>query len=92
MYYRGTLTEFNTWHEAAMIAENIPTPDGKVGFVRGRPAPDNQRTTAYTNAIAHPTNEDDYIWAYADYPDESKASLSEEEVQAAGWFPESEVL
>ena len=63
MYNRGTKAEFDAWHAAAMAAEGI-TPQGKVGFVDGRPAPENQRTTAYSSALKNPNGSDDYIWPY----------------------------
>ena len=85
-YHRGTLTEFNIWHDAAMISENIPIPGGKIGFVNGIPAPDNQRTIVYSGAALHPSNTDDYIWVYGDYPDGESLTLTE--VQTMGWFPE----
>lgn len=87
MYHRGTLTEFNTWHAAAMASEGIELPDGKTGFVNGQVAPDNQRTTAYSNVCPHPVNADDYVWFYGNYPDDAKTSLSLTEAKTAGWFP-----
>lgn len=93
-YHRGTLAEFDTWHEAAKTSEGIPS-EGKIGFIKGVPMPDNQRTTAYSKAKAHPINADDYVWRYSDYPDGGKDNLSKEDVQTAGWFaislPEDEV-
>jgi hypothetical protein len=86
-YHRGTWTEFNSWHEAAKLAEGIP-PEGKIGFVNGVPAPDNQRTTEYSSAIAHPVNEDYYIWLFGAYPMQGKDVLSDEDVRAVGWFAE----
>jgi len=66
MYHRGTLVQFNTWHNDAMIKEGIP-PEGKVGFVNSEPAPENQRTTAYSSATQNPNKTDDYIWIYGAY-------------------------
>ena len=85
-YHRGTLEEFNTWHSAAMINDEIPIPDGRIGFVNGIPAPNNQRTVAYSSAVLHPSNAGDYIWAYGDYPDGESLTLIE--VKTMGWFPE----
>lgn len=85
-YHRGTLAQFNTWHSAAMISDDIPIPDGKIGFVNGIPAPKNQHTIAYSTATLHPSNADDYIWVYGDYPDRESLTLTE--IQTAGWFPE----
>lgn len=84
-YHRGTLAQFDTWHTAAKTSAGI-TPEGKVGFVNGVPAPDKQRTIAYSEAIAHPSNVDDYIWPYSDYQDGTV--LTADAVKTAGWFPE----
>jgi hypothetical protein len=84
-YNRGTIEEFNLWHQMAMAAENIPT-EGRIGFVNGVPAPQNQRTIAYSSAIPHPTGGDDYIWFYGKYPDTNKPELSTEDARNAGWF------
>ncbi len=83
-YHRGTLAEFNTWHDTVKIAERYP----KVGNVSGVPTPANQQTVAYSDAILHPTNSDDYIWQDGKYPREGETMLSESEVKALGWFPE----
>lgn len=85
-YHRGTLAEFNTWHDATKLAEGLP----KVGSVNGTPAPGNQQTVAYSDAIAHPTNPDDYIWQDGKYPIEGKTMLSQSEVETLGWFPSEE--
>ena len=85
-YHRGTFAEFNTWHNAAMLAEGI-TEEGRVGFINGIPAPDSQRTTAYSESYLHPTNEDDYVWTYGSHIDVEKTSSSQSEVEALGWFP-----
>ncbi len=84
MYHRGTLADFTTWHDAAKIAEGIMN-EGRVGAVRGVPAPQNQRTTSYAIAIPHPSNTDDYIWYHGEYPDAAKPILSQEDAVAAGW-------
>ena len=86
MYNKGTLEQFNEWHDRVKILEGI-TPEGKVGFVDGVPAPDRQRTTAYSQASKHPTD-DIYIWQYGAYPTgETFTSL---QVREMGWFPETE--
>lgn len=85
MYHRGTLVEFNTWHDAAKTSYGIPE-GGLIGFVDGVEAPDKQRTLAYSDAEPHPTNSDDYIWLYGDYIDGSKDDLDEDAVIALGWF------
>ena len=67
-----------------MLSEGIP-PEGRVGFVNKILTPDNQRTMAYSDPIAHPVNKDDYIWYYGEYADEEKTSLSQDDAIAAGW-------
>ena len=86
-YHRGTLAEFNAWHAPIKITEGI-VGDGRVGCINGVEHPENQRTTSYATTIPHPINTDDYIWYYGDYPDAEKTSLSQSDVEAAGWeFP-----
>lgn len=85
-FYRGTQVEFDTWHAIAMSGEGITLPEGKVSIVNGVPDPSIQKTMAYSRAISHPTNEDDYVWAYGDYTDGEKTSLSFSECEALGWF------
>lgn len=85
MYYTGTLEEFNSWHDEVKIAEGIP-PEGKIGYVNGLPAPDNQRTYAYSEATLHPQNVNSYIWAYGDYPDAQKVSISKSQAIELGYF------
>jgi len=84
-YHALTLQQFNTWHEAAMQAEGI-TPEGKVGYINGVPAPDSQRTTAYSIAIPHPTQEDYYLCKFGNYQDSELPALDDAEAVAAGWF------
>lgn len=86
MYNRGNLAEFELWHIFVMNEEGISPKDGRVGMVDGVPAPQNQRTVAYSEAIRHPSGTDDYIWLYGDYPDEQKDDLSEDDARNAGWF------
>jgi hypothetical protein len=86
VYNRGTLAQFNSWHNTAMAAENIPNPEGKIGYVNGQPAPDSQRTTAYSQAIQHPLGGDDYIWLCGNYCSGDVYTLLE--VQELGWFNE----
>jgi hypothetical protein len=86
MYQRGTLAQFEVWHNAAMEAENIPSPDGKIGYVNGQPAPNRQRTTAYSQVIQHPMGGDDYIWNCGKYCDGDVYTLLE--VQDLGWLGE----
>jgi len=76
MYHRGTLAQFNTWHIAAKTAYGIPE-DGIIGFVDGKPAPENQRTTSYSIAIQNPAGGDDYIWNYGSYPDSNLQTVSQ---------------
>ena len=90
MYHRGTLTEYNTWHDAAKIKAGIPA-DGKIGIYRGKPAPSKQRTIGISLAILHPINIDDYIWLHDGYNDPEKTDLSLINIQTAGWFPAQEI-
>ncbi len=85
-YHRGTLAEFDAWHNITMDDAGIVTPAGRIGNCKGAPAPDNQRTVVYSTVIPHPTNEDDYIWIYGAYVDSDKAILSQDDVLTAGWF------
>ena len=86
-YHRGTQAEFNIWHNAAKIATGIPA-EGKIGLNRGKPAPNKQRTMAYSDAVLHPSNVDDYIWLHNGQADSEKTDLSFAEIQTAGWYPE----
>lgn len=83
------MEQFTTWHDYVKGEEGI-TADGKVGMVRGVDAPDNQRTTAFSIAYPHPTNDNDYIWAYGCYEDAAFKSLNNEDALKKGWFPECE--
>ncbi len=89
-FQRGALVEFNTWHDAIKIREDIPA-EGKINFVNGVPAPDKQRTTAFSEPIPHPTIEDDYIWDCGGYCAEEPPVFDKEEVMVAGWFPDTAV-
>ncbi len=84
MYLKGTIEEFEVWHATAKELEGIP-PEGKVGYVNGVPAPNNQRTTAYSDAIKHPT-EELYVWKAGAYPMGGEL-LTLEQVKNLGWFP-----
>lgn len=75
MYHLGTLAEFNTWHETAMAAEGI-TPEGKIGFINGEPAPTAQRTIAYSAPYKNPNKEDEYMWLYGKYKSPSMYSYA----------------
>lgn len=83
-YHRGTLAEFNTWHDTVKTDEGLP----KVGNQNGIPAPQNQQTIAYCDPIPHSVNVDDYIWIDGKYPIEGESMLSLAEVKVLGWFPE----
>ena len=87
MYHRGTLSDYNAWHDPVKILEGI-TAEGKINSNKGKPAPNKQRTTAYSNATAHPSNADDYIWDHNSHPDGALTVYSKAEVEALGWFPE----
>lgn len=80
-YHRGTLQEFNDWHEQVKILEGLP----KVGYVNGVPAPQNQQTTEYSIPIQSPDGLDDYIWDYGDYPIDGQARLDINNFKS--WFP-----
>lgn len=71
IFNRGTIEEFTPWHEATMVAEGIP----------------HDNVTAYSMAVHHPNNTDDYIWPFGAYPIEGKDQLSMEDIQALGWYP-----
>lgn len=86
MMYRGTLSEFESWHSDAMQAEGITLPDGKIGYVNGVLAPQNQHTTAYSMAIQNPDKSDDYIWQYGKYPIQNKTILTQVDIDNLGWF------
>lgn len=86
MFHKGTLDEFNAWHDAAKIAEGIPV-EGKVGFNGGSLAPNNQRTYSVSSSLKHPTN-NDYIWVYANHKNNAMISYTLDEVQTLGWYLE----
>lgn len=83
-YHRGTLLEFNTWHDVVKIKEGLP----KVGYVNGQPAPNNQETTAYSSATQNPDESDDYVWRYGAYPIVGKQDLSQADIDNLKWFGE----
>ncbi len=85
MYQRGTLEEFNQWHEKTKLSYGIP-PGGIVGLVNGRPAPDNQRTVNYVDRAQKPDKSNDYIWPYGGYVDDKKNVLSKSDVDNLNWF------
>lgn len=85
MMHRGTLSEFNAWHNQAKTSEELP----KVGYVNNTPAPYNQKTTAYSQAIKNPNKADDYIWPFGAYPIKDKAILSQADVINLNWFAEA---
>lgn len=87
MYIRGKLKDFKEWHDAVKAANDIP-PEGKIGYVNGQPAPQNQRTTAYVEAIQSPEKTDDYIWqadAHEELKKEDAVELSQEDVENLDW-------
>ena len=85
IYHRGTLSQFNTWNDAAKVLEGIP-PGGRIGYVNGVPAPQNQRTTDCSEAKPHPTNSsNDYIWLFGAYQNESLTKLTRQEAIDLGW-------
>lgn len=60
---RGTFAEYTLEHDADCIANGI-IPPGKIGYINGVPAPNNQRTIAMYDAFQNPDGSDDYIWKY----------------------------
>jgi len=78
MYHRGTLEQFNNWHEPIKIKEGLPI----MGYVNGVPAPENQWTVAYSSTVKNPNGTDDYIWNYGAYP----TDLPIVDVNDLGWF------
>ncbi len=84
MYHRGTLSEFNTWHNNVKIILNLP----KIGYVNNQLAPQNEHTIAYVDPIQNPNKSDDYIWNYAAYPIDGKIQLSQMDINNLDWFVE----
>lgn len=70
MYHRGTLTEFEAWHEEVKISEGIPT----------------ERTTAYSVAVQNPNSSNDCVWLYGNHPIQEKEVLTYEDFLNLGWF------
>ena len=92
MYHRGTLAQFNTWHNAVMVKEGIPI-NGKVGFVNGEPAPQNQRTIAYSSVEANPNALNDYVWLYGAYKNNFLSVYTEYPIGfTLGYIPFKETL
>lgn len=89
MYHIGTIAQFNDWHDAAKLAENIP-PDGKINFRKGRPVLDKGRTTGYS--IAHQSYSDKrlYYWIYEKYQNKDLTVKTHDDLRAEGFFPPKE--
>ena len=87
LYERGTLVEYQAFEASARLSQGI-TAGGKIGYVSGIATPDNQRVMSYSKAIPHPTNNDDCIWAFGQYPDGNKTQLTFDEAKTDGWFDE----
>lgn len=85
MFNRGTIAEFNSLHASMKASEGI-TAEGKIGTRLGVPSPNTQRTYNYSEAIPHPVNDDDYIWGYGAYIDNTLPVLTYEEAATEGWF------
>ena len=85
MYVTGTMQDFETWHTIAKIAEGIP-PEGRVGFVNGKPAPQNQRTIAVSDPVKHP-GKDEYAWEVMGSP--MGQLRTEAEVKQMGYLSEN---
>jgi len=82
-FYRGTLAEYNAWHDPIKVEKGYPI----VGRQKGVLMPGNQQTTDYSVPIQHPDETDDYIWSFVDYPTEGEDEFTRAEVETAGWFP-----
>ena len=82
--YRGTLEEFKEWHTAAKIAENIP-PEGRIGFVNGVPAPNNQRTFNVADPIQNPDKSNDYYWDNEKFKDNKYPKSTINKIEDINW-------
>ncbi len=82
-YHRGTLEEFNTWHQQVKLIEDLP----KAGYRDDIPVPENQQTINYSEVIKNPLEDNDYIWMYGNYPIEDKEVLSSGDILILNWFP-----
>ncbi len=84
MYHRGTLSEFNIWHNNVKSILGLP----KIGYINGQLAPNNEHTLAYVDTIQNPDKSNDYIWNYGAYPINGKIQLSQSDVNNLNWFME----
>ena len=84
-FYRANLKDFEKWHQDVCAQEEIGE-DGKVGFREDKLAPHQQRTIGYSQPIPHPSNEDDYIFKFGNYSDNTFTELTYEKAKEAGWF------
>lgn len=73
MYHKGSLLDFNTWHDPIKNILGLPSGD--------------EKTIGYSSVIEHPNDSNDVIWHYGNYMDINKTSYSLEEVKALGFFP-----
>lgn len=77
MYHRGTLEEFNAWHEPINQALGYPLSPIESG---------KMYTQRYSNAIQNPNDDNDCIWLYGDYKDNKFSSMTREEFIELKWF------
>ena len=75
LFVKGTLAEFNTWHDNIKNQETIPA-EGKVNCVNGIPAPKNQRTFEYAIPKKEGKDLDNYIWCVGKYPINGKSTFT----------------
>lgn len=85
IFIRGTLDEFKAWHEKAKIKYGIP-PEGKIGFIDGVPAPDNQRTYEFVDVITNPKDDKDHIWETDSDIAVGKVPLTKADIDNLEWF------
>jgi len=90
-WHRGTLAEYITEHTAMKVRFGIPE-GGKITYLRGKLAPTRPRTTHYSKPIAHPTNNDDYIWQFDEGGRAASTVYIDAQVKAVGWFPDDGLL
>ena len=87
-YYRGTEEQFNAWEKECCIAEEIPVDgSGKIGLVRGKESPDNQRTVRYASCIHNLDDQiPEVIWNCGKYPVEGMLELSHQDAIDQGFI------
>jgi len=61
IYHEGTLSEYNTWHDSVKTTLGI-SGSGIVGLRDGLLDSTRQKTTGFSDPVAHPTTSDYYYW------------------------------